>query len=30
LGVFEHASLQATAVGRCWLRGEMLAWLADS
>lgn len=30
LGVFDHASFQATAVGRCWLRGEMLAWLADS
>ncbi|TDW93945.1 hypothetical protein EV137_1243 [Kribbella pratensis] len=30
LGVFEHASMHATAVGRCWLRGEMLAWLADS
>ncbi|TCC05322.1 DUF2332 domain-containing protein [Kribbella soli] len=30
LGVFDHASLHATAVGRCWLRGEMLAWLADS
>lgn len=29
LGVFEHASLHATGVGRCWLRGEMLAWLAD-
>ncbi|WP_130379676.1 DUF2332 domain-containing protein [Kribbella sp. VKM Ac-2569] len=30
LGVFDHTSLHATAVGRCWLRGEMLAWLADS
>jgi hypothetical protein len=30
LGVFEHASMHATAVGRCWLRGEMLAWPADS
>ncbi|TCC37962.1 DUF2332 domain-containing protein [Kribbella speibonae] len=29
LGVFDHASLHATGVGRCWLRGEMLAWLAD-
>jgi hypothetical protein len=28
MGVFEHASLHASAVGRCWLRGEMLAWLA--
>jgi hypothetical protein len=30
LGVFDHSSLHATAVGRCWLRGEMLAWLAES
>ncbi len=30
LGVFDHTSLHATAVGRCWLRGEMLAWLADA
>ncbi|WP_350276931.1 DUF2332 domain-containing protein [Kribbella sp. HUAS MG21] len=29
LGVFEHASMHAGAVGRCWLRGEMLAWLAE-
>jgi hypothetical protein len=30
LSVFDHSSLHATAVGRCWLRGEMLAWLADA
>jgi hypothetical protein len=30
LAVFDHSSLHATAVGRCWLRGEMLAWLADT
>ncbi|TCC29189.1 DUF2332 domain-containing protein [Kribbella sindirgiensis] len=29
LGVFDHTSLHATGVGRCWLRGEMLAWLAN-
>jgi hypothetical protein len=29
MGVFEHASMQASAVGRCWRRGEMLAWLAE-
>lgn len=28
LSVFEHSSLCAEAVGRCWLRGEMLSWLA--
>lgn len=28
LSVFEHSSLYAEAVGRCWLRGEMLSWLA--
>ncbi|TDW23183.1 DUF2332 domain-containing protein [Kribbella kalugense] len=30
LAVFDHSSLHAEAVGRCWLRGQMLAWLADS
>jgi hypothetical protein len=30
LAVFNHSSLHADAVGRCWLRGQMLAWLADS
>lgn len=29
MGVFEHASFHAKAVGRCWLRGEMLAWLTQ-
>ncbi|MEU8227062.1 DUF2332 domain-containing protein [Kribbella sp. NPDC048915] len=30
VGVFQHASFHAASVGRCWLRGEMLAWLAGS
>ncbi|TKK80548.1 DUF2332 domain-containing protein [Kribbella jiaozuonensis] len=30
LAVFSHSTLQAESVGRCWLRGQMLAWLADS
>jgi hypothetical protein len=30
LAVFGHSTLQAESVGRCWLRGQMLAWLADS
>ncbi|MGZ0146557.1 DUF2332 domain-containing protein [Kribbella sp. WER1] len=30
VSVFDHSSLHTTAVGRCWLRGEMLAWLADT
>lgn len=30
LAVFGHSTLHAEAVGRCWLRGQMLAWLADS
>jgi hypothetical protein len=30
VSVFEHSALRATAVGRCWLRGEMLAWLAEA
>ncbi|WP_371401585.1 DUF2332 domain-containing protein [Kribbella sp. NBC_00662] len=30
LAVFGHSTLQAEGVGRCWLRGQMLAWLADS
>ncbi|GAA3150172.1 hypothetical protein JOF29_008283 [Kribbella aluminosa] len=30
VSVFEHSSLHATGVGRCWLRGEMLAWLAGT
>ncbi|MFD7157014.1 DUF2332 domain-containing protein [Kribbella sp. NPDC059898] len=30
VSVFEHSSLHAAGVGRCWLRGEMLAWFADA
>ena len=30
LAVFDHSTLHAEAAGRCWLRGQMLAWLADS
>jgi hypothetical protein len=30
IAVFDHSTLHAEAVGRCWLRGQMLAWLADS
>jgi hypothetical protein len=30
LAVFQHSALHAEAVGRCWSRGRMLAWLADS
>ena len=29
LAVFEQSSLRAEAVGRCWSRGRMLAWLAS-
>jgi hypothetical protein len=29
LAVFGHSSLRAEAVGRCWSRGRLLAWLAD-
>jgi hypothetical protein len=29
LAVLEHAALRAEAVGRCWSRGRLLAWLAD-
>jgi hypothetical protein len=25
-----HATLSAEAVGRCWQRGRVLAWLANS
>jgi hypothetical protein len=28
VSLFEHSSLHSTAVGRAWLRGEMLSWLA--
>jgi hypothetical protein len=30
LAVFGHSALRAEAVGRCWSRGRLLAWLADS
>ena len=30
LAVFGHSALHAEAIGRCWSRGRMLAWLADS
>ncbi len=30
LAVFDHSALHAEAIGRCWSRGRMLAWLADS
>ena len=29
LAVFTHSGLDAEAVGRCWSRGRMLAWLAE-
>jgi hypothetical protein len=30
LAVFGQSALRAEAVGRCWSRGRMLAWLTDS
>jgi len=30
LAVLDHSTLRAVAVGRCWSRGRLLAWLADS
>ena len=30
LAVFDQSALRAEAVGRCWSRGRLLAWLADS
>ncbi|TQC50257.1 DUF2332 domain-containing protein [Rhodococcus sp. WS4] len=30
VAVFDHSALHAEAIGRCWSRGRMLAWLADS
>ena len=30
LAVFDGSALRAEAIGRCWSRGRMLAWLADS
>ncbi|QDQ09814.1 DUF2332 domain-containing protein [Streptomyces spectabilis] len=29
LTVFHHSTLHAEALGRCWSRGRLLAWLAD-
>jgi hypothetical protein len=29
LGVFDRSALRAEAIGRCWSRGHMLAWLAE-
>ncbi|MGB6456997.1 MAG: DUF2332 domain-containing protein [Streptosporangiaceae bacterium] len=30
LAVLDQSALHAEAIGRCWSRGRMLAWLADS
>jgi len=30
LAVFDRSTLRAEAVGRCWSRGRLLAWLADA
>jgi hypothetical protein len=30
LAVFDGSALRAEAIGRCWSRGRLLAWLADS
>ncbi len=30
LSVVEQSTLRAEAIGRCWSRGRLLAWLADS
>lgn len=30
LAVFDQLALQAEAIGRCWSRGRLLSWLADS
>jgi hypothetical protein len=30
LGLFGHSALRAEAIGRCWSRGRLLAWLAGS
>src|SRR5215472_4699562 len=30
LAVFDRSALRAEAIGRCWSRGHLLAWLADS
>ena len=30
LAVFDQSALRAEAIGRCWSRGRLLAWLAES
>jgi hypothetical protein len=30
LALFGHSALRADAIGRCWSRGRLLSWLADS
>jgi hypothetical protein len=30
LAVLDRSALRAEAIGRCWSRGRLLAWLADS
>jgi hypothetical protein len=30
LAVFDRSTLRAEAIGRCWSKGRVLAWLADS
>ena len=30
LAVFDHSTLHAEAVGRCWSQGRLLSWLADA
>ena len=30
LAVLDHSTLRAEAIGRCWSRGRLLAWLTDS
>jgi hypothetical protein len=30
LAVLDRSTLRAEALGRCWSRGRLLSWLADS
>ena len=30
VAVFDHSTLRAEAVGRCWGQGRWLAWVVDS
>jgi hypothetical protein len=30
LAVFDRSALRAEALGRCWSKGRMLAWLAET